>query len=239
MFTLSSLKKLDQRALRTIGTDGPFGRLNSLMGAASCAHIAPKSKAPVDIHLSFTLPTRLREDPGKGVIERDFHVGCCAEAEGNGDTISKLSYSVLIGEEASPSKKVARKFHFDYEPLLLRNPSEVKPTFHLQMCGELSPHHISNGYCNSDIEHLLPSWSQPRIPAQPMSLALIIDWLLIEFGKETSVQNARISPAWRSVVREAEREILTPYYKSCYEFLTSSASSEESFLTSQLYEVAS
>lgn len=232
----SQLKNLEGKAIQTIRTDGVFGRLGSLVSTAQQAQIIPGSKAPVNLHLSFTLPTRLREDTGVHAIERAFHVGCLAVPSASGDDISHLSYSVLIGQNALPSKAVARKFHFDFEPAAARNVAESKPTFHLQMCGELSPHHIGAGYADGDIQHLLPSWSQPRIPTQPMSLALVLNWLFIEFGCEAPVRNARTSPRWRSIVREAERSVLKPYYEDCSMFLSMNANDDESFISKRIYE---
>lgn len=236
MVSFSQLKRLESQAIQAIRTEGPFGRLSSLSGAAKQAQVIPASRAPINVHLSFTLPTRLREDAGRQAVERPFHVGCYAVPAQRGDEIAQLSYSVLIGQDASPSMSVARKFHFDFEPVQFRNVSESKPTFHLQMCGELSEHHEMAGYTEEHISHLLPSWSQPRVPTQPMSLALVLNWLFIEFGAEVAVKDARLNPRWRSLVREAEREILKPYYQACFDFLSARANEDESFFARQIYE---
>lgn len=233
LLNFSALKRLELLTINTIRTQGVFGRLSSLQGAARTAQITPKSSAPVDIHLSFTLPTRLRED-GKNKVERSFHVGC--RAKSNGENITQLSYSVLIGKDAAPSTSVARKFHFDFEPLTERNVAESKPTFHLQMCGELSGHHTTYGYTEDDIAHMLPAWSTPRIPTMPMSLALVLNWLFIEFGHESVVRNVRINPTWQSIVRQAEQELLKPYFNSCAQFLGSTANNNLSFTSKHLYE---
>ena len=236
MISFSALKTLELEAIKAIRTEGEFGRLNTLRNAAMGTQInTAAAKAPVNLHLSFTLPTKLREDPGRATVDRSFHVGCYAEM-GRKDEISHLSYSVLIGQEAHPSKLVARKFHFDFEPAAFRNTAEPKPTFHLQMCGKLSEHHISDGYTEEDIKHLLPSWSQPRIPAQPMSLALILNWLFIEFGHDITVRNARINNRWRNIVKSAERVILKPYYMACAEFLDNNANNDDSFFSKKIYE---
>lgn len=236
MVTFSELKRLENQTLQAIRTLGVFGRLQSLSAAAKQTNITVASREPINLHLSFTLPTRLREDAGRQAIHRAFHVGCCAVPSGRTDGIAQLSYSVLIGENAVPSKRVARKFHFDFEPISARNNAESKPTYHLQICGELSPHHTAEGYTEDDIAHMLPAWSQPRFPTQPMSLALILNWLLIEFGRETAVKDARLDPRWRSLVRNAERTILKPYYDACSLFLTANANDDESFFSKHIYE---
>jgi len=237
LVSFSQLKRLESQAIQAIRTEGSFGRLSSLAGAAKQAQITAASKTPINVHLSFTLPTRLREDAGRQAIERPFHVGCYAVAAADGrDEIAQLSYSVLIGQGAHPSMAVARKFHFDFEPAQFRNVQESKPTFHLQMCGELSEYHQAAGYTEEHIAHMLPSWSQPRVPTQPMSLALVLNWLFIEFGAEVAVKDARLSPRWRSLVRAAEREILKPYYDACSDFLSARANEDESFFAKHIYE---
>lgn len=236
MISFSSLQKLESDTIQAIRTLGAFGRLVSLQGAAKQAQIQRSSKGPINLNLNFTLPTRLRESPRGQVIERNFHVGCFACADNGGDNISQLTYSVIICEHASPELKVARKFHFDFEPAFARNHNESKPTYHLQLCGKLSPHHKEIGYTDDHINHLLPAWSQPRVPVQPTSLILVLNWLFMEFGSEQSVIDVRKEPRWRKLVRDAEREILTPYYESCAEFLKASANMEESFFSKGLYE---
>jgi hypothetical protein len=235
LVSFSSLKRLEGATIQAIKTLAPFGRLNSLQSAAHQASVA-SAHAMIDLNLGFTLPTRLREDTGNRAIERNFQVGCLAHAADDGDSVSQLTYSVLIGEHASPELKVARKFHFDFEPAATRNLAESKPTYHLQLCGKLSSHHRNSGYVDEHINHLLPSWSQPRIPVQPTSLALVLNWLFIEFGSEPSVANVRTNPRWRSLVRQAEREILKPYYEACTNFLSATANEDESFFSKRLYE---
>lgn len=236
MVTFSELIRLERNAIQTIRTEGVFGRLNSLVLAAQRAQVVGSTRVPINVSLSFTLPTRLREDVGQHAVERAFHVGCLAVPSDGNDAISYLSYSVLICQDAHPSTHVARKFHFDFEPASMRNVAESKPTFHLQLCGKLSEHHEGAGYTEQDIHHLVPSWSQPRVPAQPMSLALVLNWLFIEFGCEASVRDARLSPRWRSLVREAERSVLRPYFEACSAFLSANANADESFYSAHIYE---
>ena len=238
MVKFSQLKQLESKTIQAIRTQGVFGRLGTLLTSAQKAQIIQSARAPVNLHLNFTLPTRLREDRGPHAIDRAFHVGCLAVPAANGDDISQLSYSVLIGRDALPNTAVARKFHFDFEPAAARNVAESKPTFHLQMCGELSDHLRDAGYTDGDIDHLLPSWSQPRVPSSPMSLALILNWLFIEFGREMHVKNVRTDPRWRSIVREAERSVLKPYYDACSTFLSQRANDDESLTSKRIYEEA-
>ncbi|MDU7781505.1 MAG: hypothetical protein E7J86_20985 [Aeromonas caviae] len=229
------LKELDYKTIQHIRTDTAFARLSSLMAAACSTTTSSAPKADLDLHLGFTLPTRLREDRGRAMIERDFHIGCLAKRASDG-SVRQLSYSVLIGEDATPSRKVARKFHFDFEPISGRNSAEAKPSYHFQICGELSAHHRTAGYEEHHIGHLLPQWSQPRIPAAPMSLTLLLNWLLMEFGSDPIVIEARNSPHWQGLVRKAERAILKPYFDDGYEFFSKRANEDKSFYSRHLYE---
>jgi hypothetical protein len=106
----------------------------------------------------------------------------------------------------------------------------------MQICGKLSDHQKAEGFVEDDIKHLLPSWSQPRVPVQPTSLVLLLNWLFIEFGSHQIIKSVRRDPHWRSLVREAETEILRPYFEACAKFLCSSENVDRSFITDHLYE---
>lgn len=229
------LKDLEYKTINHIKTDSAFGRLPSLLLAAQCVTTGSAPKADIDLHLGFTLPTRLREDPGGTSIERDFLIGCYAKRAQSG-FIEQLTYSVLIGEDATPSRKVARKFHFDFEPAVSRNVQEPKPTHHFQICGKLSEYHKTKGYEEEHIDHMLPRWSQPRIPAPPMSLTLLLNWLLIEFGRDQAIIAARNTPHWRGLVRKAEQAVLKPYFDAGHDFFNKTANNDESFYSKLLYE---
>lgn len=234
MISFSSLKKLESDTVRAITQDTAFARLTQLQAAAQEAqgHINVANKQAIDVHLCFELPTRIREEGGD-LVSRRFHVGCAARRYHESDALGFQSYSVAI-EKAPGSKRIARKFHFDYEPSFVRNELEPKPTFHLQLCGKLSQHHLNKGIADADVEHLLPEWSKPRVPASPMSLALVIEWLLIEFGTEHSVQSARRGSNWSKIVKRAEVEVLRPYYERCMQFMLSEQA-KASFLWNRIY----
>jgi hypothetical protein len=109
------LQVLEAEAISVIRTEASFGRLPGLRDQALAAQIAVRSKSPIDVHLRFPMPTRLRED-GARAVERVFHVGCSARASDRGDGISFLSYSVMISQGADDALEIPRKFHFDFEP---------------------------------------------------------------------------------------------------------------------------
>ncbi len=228
------LKDLEYKTIQHIRTDTSFARLHTLVNAARQVPTSAPN-AELNLHLSFTLPTRLREDHGTTAVDRRFHIGCLAKRAWDG-AIERLTCSVMIGTGTLLENKVARKFHFDFEPITNRNLSELKPTYHFQLCGELSEHHKSEGYVDDDIGHLLPRWSQPRIAAPPMSLTLLLNWLLIEFGSDPTIVNARKSSHWQALVRQAEATILKPYFQAAHEFFESHTNANKSFFSSHLYE---
>lgn len=234
MIDFPSLKRLEFDTVRAIAQDPAFGRLTQLYSAAQRAQgqINVANRQGIDVHLSFELPTRIREE-GSDLVRRKFHVGCAAQRFQDSNVLGFQSYSVAI-EKSPGSRWIARKFHFDYEPLFIRNNLEPKPTFHLQLCGALNQHHTEQGIGDLDIEHLLPAWSKPRVPAAPMSLALVLEWLLIEFGAEHMVQAARSGPNWSRVVRRAEVEVLRPYYERCIQFMNV-GEGQTSFLWNRIY----
>ena len=125
------------------------------------------------------------------------------------------SYSLLICRYAEArTSPIVRKVHFDYEPIAFRNPAEPKPSAHMQMCGNFSRHHLKAGYAEVRLRGMYPGWEKPRIPLPPTSLALILNWLLLEFQSDPASQGILNSPTWRNWVAEAERKVLLPYFES-------------------------
>ncbi|MBS1174042.1 MAG: hypothetical protein H6R05_173 [Burkholderiaceae bacterium] len=240
MINFQDLRTLERGVIEVIRTTGSFYQVGSLIQAVNHTSANPNSLvrgSKIDLHLGFTLPTKLRED-GNKEVERMFHIGCLAVKDDSNDHISQLSYSVLIDKGGTSEKAVERKFHFDFEPSSNPNRSgEPKPSHHLQMCGCLSDYHVQQGYEDEHIKHLYPSLSKPRIPTQPTSLALLLNWLFIEFGSNNpSILIAQKDHRWRKIVREAEKQVLYPYYKECADFFSSHANDNMSFTDAKLYE---
>ncbi len=237
MLTVRELKELELRTLNAISTQGEFGQLYQLLEAVKRAAGTLKTSRGFDVSLSFTLPTRLREDSGTGAIERHFHIGGVVLSKGENTPITSLSYSVLIARGGDASSGIARKFHFDVEAASARNQAEPKPTHHFQICGKLSQQHLQEGYTEEQLEPLLPAMSKPRVPVPPMSLALILNWLFLEFGSEHSVVQALRNTFWQSIVREAERKVLKPYFEEAAQFFRSATNDSKSFISNHLYEI--
>jgi hypothetical protein len=212
---------------------GEFGRLPSLRRAAQDAlRTTSEERGSVDVHFSFNIDIRLR---GK-LAQRRVDIG--ALVRNNSENLSGASYSVLIGKGIEPSRSaVLRKFHFDYEPISQRDAREPKPSIHLQMCGELNPKHLEAGYNQVKINALYPHFEKPRIPCQPTSIALLLNWLLLEFQAGSVSQAVLRAPRWRKLVAEAERIVLTPYFKGAAAFLSGARYDGQPFLQHYLYEI--
>jgi hypothetical protein len=83
-----------------------------------------------------------------------------------------------------------------------------------------------------------PDFEKPRIPLPPTSIALILNWLLMEFQSDAASQAILRSPTWRVLVAEAERTVLVPYYEQATRFFRMAANRNKRFLQAHLYETS-
>ena len=231
-----ALANLEKETLQTIARIGLFEQMGSISDNASRC-INKIHGGAVNANLSFEIDIGLRGDRGQQVKRRiDIAAQVVAITPANPRTHS-ASYSVIFCNGLTPSNStVLRKFHFDYETVEFRNHAEPKPTSHLQICGKLSRYHTDAGYTDQHIEVWIPSLEKPRIPVQPTSLALLVNWILIECSTDRNAARILKDDEWRSLVRKAERKILLPYYKSAAEFLELQRNADISFYDRQLYE---
>ena len=232
---MKDLRALEVDSLATIVAINEFSRIPELYGQAHAANQRLRNeRGNVDVHLGFSLDTKLRGD--RNVVSRRFDVGALIVASGAATQVDNCSYSVVICEgELPPASKVARKLHFDLEPHRLRQSAEPKPTSHLQVCGKLSSHHIGAGYRPQDIAKMLPHWEKPRVPSQPVSLALLLNWLFLEFGGDPLVSSILNHADWTALVRRAEQLVLKPYYEAAAEFIKKAAGKDLQFQRDFLY----
>jgi hypothetical protein len=236
---IASLRALEIDTLRCITELGVFGRLSELQLAARQAITSiQENRGPINIHLGFTLDIRLRADRRKTQVRRRVDIGALVEVASDKQSIRNASYSLTICRGADPrSGSILRKLHFDYEPLSSRNLTEDKPSVHMQVCGKLSPQHRAAGYTDIQLQGLHPGFEKPRIPSMPTSLALMINWILVEFQSDVASPQVLRTPQWRKLVAKAERQVLTQYYKGALAFLTNTDSVEKRFLQTHLYEM--
>jgi hypothetical protein len=168
--------------------------------------------------LNFESQISLLVEQAPGSVPRDVFVGAKIELRAN-NQYENVSYFIAVGESGMPKKPILRKMHFDYEDPGHRDTRDPKPSFHLQFCGELTPGLNSAGYNDEHVNHLCPWLSKPRVPFMPMSLALLLNMILLECRQTPEAHNVLETPEWRGVVERNEQKILKPFFKDCSRFV--------------------
>jgi hypothetical protein len=132
----------------------------------------------------------------------------------NENRYDNVSYYAALCLDGSGSGKLLRKFHFDLAvPGQIRN--RPHPLFHLQYCGTLSRRLEDRGFT---VKHMDPSVSEPRLWYSPMSLALLLHCLFLEFRDETTLRFMNRTE-WRLLVKKNEDFLLCPYFEKSSSFL--------------------
>ncbi len=110
------------------------------------------------------------------------------------------------------TKKIISYFHFDYAMpgSVKRNP---KPIYHLQFADNLPPALTNEGYSLYS-----PLVDYPRILSLPISLALLLNLIFMEFYTEET-KKIISQPEWNRLIRTNEELILSSYYRCCNEEL--------------------
>lgn len=236
---LGILRELEKRTLRLITRLNEFGKLGQLQDASNAAaSLINELKGPIKVHLGFTLDIRLRAKRKSKPVPRRIDLGALVEAASDSKSVRNASYSLLICRDAEPATgPIVRKVHFDYEPPAYRNVAEPKPSVHMQVCGKFSPHHLHAGYKEVQLRGMYPSWEKPRIPLPPTSLALLLNWLLLEFQNDPASQGILNNPEWRKWVAHAERTVLVPYFGAAANFFERTSNDDKRFLQTHLYDM--
>ena len=194
-------------------------------------------KGQISFEVSFELAPRLRGDGGKQ-RKRSIYLGVLVVPARNGRDVARASYALTVCEDNTKLSHILRKLHFDFEPVTERKGDEIKPTIHLQLCGELTPRLRQEGYEDLHIQSMWPHFEKPRVPCMPMSLAILLNWVLLEFQTDRNAAHILRHPTWRKRVAQAERVLLRPYFKACHDFLSASGSKDQPFMQRTLYEIA-
>ena len=128
------------------------------------------------------------------------------------------------------SLNILRKFHFDVTISdEVSNPRlQQHPQCHLQYCGNMLPQMTTMGCRPTQLQHLYPWLSEPRIFFGPMSLALLIDMALHEFPDDRS-KRFRASSEWKNLVRSQETLVLQPFYQKCVDVIGKNQSLADEF----------
>ncbi len=235
----TDLRSLEKETLTRIGQIGPFAKLGDIQRQArEAAARIHKERGGIDVHLGFTLDIRLRDKGRAHSMPRRIDVGALVRvSQEDHRLIVGASYGLLVCSGVDPrTNPVVRKIHFDYEPFARRNAVEPKPSVHMQVCGKLSPHHHKAGYPVTCLDALYPHWEKPRIPLPPTCLAILLNWLMLEFRSDTTALSILKDPTWSSLVTRAERTVLLPYFAAASEFLGSTKNEKKSFFQRHLYE---
>lgn len=233
--TFKELVELEKETLETILKINEFAAFSGeLFAQASNFRSLNELLPELDLHYSIRLKTKLRGD--RAIVERMVHLGVLAE-KGDSSQLSNASYSLVICEGVTDKSRIIRKFHFDYEHASLRS-EEAKPSLHMQICGNLNRHLSKMGYVDEDINGMYPSFEKPRIPSIPMSLGLLLNWIILEFGCDVTAESIRKNTDWKNHIAKIERLILKPYFKNAYDFFSLSSNNKKSFFSEKLYEIS-
>lgn len=233
--TMDIVKGVEKDTLKIISEIAEFANYEGLYQLANNWRNQFTSNN-IDIYFGLAMDIRLRADAHKTVLKRSIYMGMLASSANTHPELSNSTYSLVICEDDKEKSKIIRKIHFDYEHAnLIQQSSEKKPSFHIQICGKLSPHLKKIGYEDADIEAFSPGFEKPRIPSMPICLAILINWVLLEFDCDKTAKRILMNDQWRKHVADAERKILKPYFKNGLEFLEAAAHKDRSFFSEKLY----
>jgi hypothetical protein len=232
---LQDLIALEIDTLQTISEIGEFQTFDGLYRQGAARRNFRKEAESLDLHADFVLDVRLRGDRRTANCQRWIHIGAFIEGERATNQVKRASYSLVLFRRNSVDSPVVRKLHFDYEALSTRNRNEPKPSSHLQMCGKASPHLIGLGFNQQRLSHHYPGFEQPRVPAMPISFALLIDWLFTEFQSDRHSRAIHQNRQWRNQVIAAETVVLKPYFLEAANHIGSAAHATAPLIRSMLY----
>lgn len=237
--TLRDLRSLERHTLQTINEIGAFDAiLTSFDPIRGYRTTINEHGGGVDVHLSFEIDIRLRADVRKTVQKRRVDIGALVRPSNDGKLIDGASYSLIICRKTDPSTSpIVRKMHFDFDPARLRNHIEPKPSIHLQICGLFSSASLGMGYRPASIDRWYPDFEKPRIPGIPTTLALLVNWLLLEFQTDRSARAILANGHWRGLIADAERLVLRPFFQEAADYFSLAQPPNHRFVENHLYEV--
>lgn len=169
-----------------------------------CANYKRDRRFGFDFESSFNI----KVDGKDGIA----HIGSLIKLKDN-DHLYTTSCFLAIRKK--DELKLLRKYHFDYAPsaALHRQPH---PVFHLQYAGKLT-----QGLRDMKLDDIhLDTWlSEPRLCYFPLSLALLINLIMMEFPDEKN-GNLIERSEWRTLIKKNEDLILRPFFKGCQTFFS-------------------
>lgn len=211
------------RDCKALQEDEGFGIFYSKADIAYGAFSAPARlrKSPIDFQSYFDL-----------IIAKKhwrFHVGCIIQND-----YSHLSYYLAICDYNATKNtcEIRRKFHFDYDNGTGYH-RQPHPRYHVQYAGNKPSGMGDHG--DALYERVLyPPLSEPRFHYTPISLALLLNCVFIEFKTEITNKISEDSK-WRDLVKTNETKLLRPYYGNCWNLFNGSHSSKRLFTTDYCY----
>lgn len=233
-----SLKELIRLELDTLQTISEISAFNNFSGLSALGNrrrsLKPESSS-LDLHTDFILEVRLRGDKRNANCKRWIHLGGIIVGDQKTNQVLRASYSLVLFRRDTVDSPVVRKLHFDYEALSTRNKDDAKPSSHIQMCGKASPHLVDLGFKEQRLSAHYPHFEQPRIPAMPTSLALLIDWIFTEFHTDRHSQNIHADRHWKNQVINAEKIVLKPYFLAAAQHIGSQNHANRPLIRELLY----
>jgi hypothetical protein len=206
-----TIKEVELRSLELI-------KQSSLL-ATICPHITSRAESSY---------ARLRSLSriGKGTILYDYESFFDSSIEGKecriyfGGKAVALSakkcdaVSLYISIYDLKSKKVLRKFHFDYDSGSDIASKSSKPYYHIQYGGKLTPLMKGDGIVPETQQHIETWLSTPRILYIPMSLFSLVAIILKEVQPEAAIELFS-EQNWKNHLINTEKIMLAPFYKAC------------------------
>ncbi len=235
---LSELVDIELQTLQTISEMTEFQVFEGLYNQAQRRRIFRKDSESLDLHADFSMEVRIRGNKRGENCRRWVHIGGLIEGDRQNNQVIRASYSLVLFRRDSVHSPVLRKLHFDYESPSIRNISYPnKPSSHIQICGKASPHLLRHEFNNQRLDALYPDFEHPRIPAMPMSFALLIDWIFTEFPSDRYSCAIHKHGKWKNQVIAAERAVLRPYFLAAADHLDGAAHENSPFVRSKLYGI--
>jgi len=234
-----TLLALEKRTLTKIATLKPFEVFDNLrLEAQKCRHHLDPNRGCMDFHAILSLKVLEMKPNRKVEILRRFDVAGLIEVSSNRKEVIRSSYQLVIGRGPTHLKPILRKVHFDFEPVAdsRDRKDEPKPTVHMQIGGKLLPQWAEGkGYAANQYHHHYPWFEKPRIPCFPICLALLLDWVFMEFSDSQHVEAVLKDSEWNAHVREAESIVIAPFVGECHNFLNRRETKKLRLLRHHLY----
>jgi len=191
-----------------------FPELNSYVHQFYCINHNRINKVTANLNIDFEAKFKLSIDGEDRTVFLGVNLG---------SNFSHVSYMLSFCESSDEEDiNLIRKFHFDYE---INTGDTYKPVYHLQYGGKLTPFMLES---KAREDHIYSWLSIPRINFVPINLALLLDFIFIEFKNDVTDKITEKSE-WRDFIKMNEDFLLKDYYKTINGFFSREHSSKNLF----------